>query len=249
MELQVGMKNTAVTNLQKDLIQMGITALVPDGDFGPKTMLAVKSVQLANNLPATGIADEATLKLITDTLVGQLAKPSSIFERAVHYVLANEGGYVNDPADAGGATNFGITQHTLQHYVGRPVTELEVKEMPLSTAKEIYRKNYWIPVSCDKITQVGIATCIFDTGVLYGPVVAMKFAQQAANAQGMNLLEDGALGPVSVAALNQCSQSKFIDSFHGLVIARIKAIVAAHPTNAKFKAGWEHRADRLLTLA
>ena len=34
-------------------------------------------------------------------------------ENAARHILAVEGGYVNNKADPGGATNFGVTQRTL----------------------------------------------------------------------------------------------------------------------------------------
>ena len=36
----------------------------PDGDYGGRTKAAVSAFQKANGLVATGIADEATIKLI-----------------------------------------------------------------------------------------------------------------------------------------------------------------------------------------
>ena len=35
-----------------------------------------------------------------------------MFERALTFVLRWEGGYVDHPADPGGATNYGVTQRT-----------------------------------------------------------------------------------------------------------------------------------------
>ena len=52
----------------------------------------------------------------------------------IEEVLRREGGYVNDPSDAGGATNFGITQATARQngYTG------DMRALPRALAKEIY---------------------------------------------------------------------------------------------------------------
>ena len=42
-------------------------------------------------------------------------KYDSIFIEAVARVLADEGGYVNNPSDPGGETNFGISKRELTH--------------------------------------------------------------------------------------------------------------------------------------
>ena len=39
---------------------------------------------------------------------------SKSFNEIIEKVLEHEGGYVDDPADKGGATNFGVIQRTYQ---------------------------------------------------------------------------------------------------------------------------------------
>lgn len=41
------------------------------------------------------------------------------FERALSLVLKHEGGWSDDPADPGGATNLGVTIGTLSLWLGR----------------------------------------------------------------------------------------------------------------------------------
>lgn len=62
--LQKGDKGDDVKNMQTMLVEMGYLNGTPDGDFGGKTESAVKAYQEAMGLEATGIADEATLRLI-----------------------------------------------------------------------------------------------------------------------------------------------------------------------------------------
>lgn len=60
------------------------------------------------------------------------------FESAVNDVLGEEGGYVNNPADPGGETNWGISK--------RAFPDVDIKNLTRSAAIEIYRKNYWDPL-------------------------------------------------------------------------------------------------------
>ena len=62
--LKKGDRGDDVQNMQAMLVEMGYLAGVPDGDFGGKTEAAVKAYQQAMGIEATGIADEATLRLI-----------------------------------------------------------------------------------------------------------------------------------------------------------------------------------------
>lgn len=64
--LQKGSKGTAVTDLQLKLMKLGykLPKYGADGDFGTETEEAVKAFQKAAGLPATGIADKATLEAL-----------------------------------------------------------------------------------------------------------------------------------------------------------------------------------------
>jgi lysozyme family protein len=73
-------------------------------------------------------------------------------------------------------------------------------------------------------------------------------AQKALRECGNILLCDGKIGEASINALNDTSANKFIGAFYGKVSSRIKRIVAAKPTQAIFKKGWDARVSRMLTL-
>ena len=54
--------------------------------------------------------------------------PELLFQRCVLFVLNEEGGYVNDPADPGGETNFGISM--------RAHPEVDIKALTKAKAAE-----------------------------------------------------------------------------------------------------------------
>ena len=63
---------------------------------------------------------------------------SSGFESWFERTIEHEGGFVNDPDDKGGATNFGITQESFSEFKGRKVTVDEIEGMTLDEAREFY---------------------------------------------------------------------------------------------------------------
>ncbi|WP_425526518.1 glycosyl hydrolase 108 family protein [Xanthomonas oryzae] len=50
-------------------------------------------------------------------------------------MLSHEGGYVNDPRDPGGETQWGISK--------RAYPELNIRALTRDQAIEIYRRDYW----------------------------------------------------------------------------------------------------------
>lgn len=98
----------------------------------------------------------------------------STYDVALDRLLEHEGGYTDHPADPGGPTNFGITIYDAQKYAaeydwisGRKVTAADVKAMPLSFAKLVYRAKYWDSEKLDFL-EPGPDYALFDYGVNSG---------------------------------------------------------------------------------
>lgn len=120
-------------------------------------------------------------------------------------LLKNEGGYVNNPADPGKETNFGITAATAR----RNGYEGSMKDLTKDQALEIYRNEYWRDPGFEAVYAVspGIAAELFDSGVNVGPQLASSWLQRLLNALNKNardypdLTVDGKLGNASLACL------------------------------------------------
>ena len=83
------------------------------------------------------------------------------------FILSWEGGYVNDPADRGGATNKGVTMATwrAQGYDKNHDGVIDVKDLKLITDQDainIMKKNYWNRWQADLIASQPIANCLVD---------------------------------------------------------------------------------------
>lgn len=68
------------------------------------------------------------------------------FESAVNAVLGEEGGYVNNPADPGGETNWGISK--------RAFPNVDIKNLSRDAAKALYKAHYWDPLSTYRLVGV-----------------------------------------------------------------------------------------------
>ena len=100
-------------------------------------------------------------------------------ENIINGILDIEGGYVHDPKDSGGETNFGITLATAiaSGYHG------SMRDMPKTVAFNIYNKHYWAPIRGDDlVTITPISTRqLFDMAVNLGVRRASQFFQRALN--------------------------------------------------------------------
>ena len=150
------------------------------------------------------------------------------FDDIIKVVLKHEGGYVNDPVDPGGETNFGIAK--------RSHPDVDIKNLTKEGAKEIYYQDYWmknrVPQLPDDLKHI-----YFDMCVNQGRGRAVKILQQAANAKGANLKVDGGLGPKTISALNGVE----LDRVRAYRIKYYADLVTRKPDLEKFYFGWFRR--------
>jgi lysozyme family protein len=164
------------------------------------------------------------------------------FDLALAFTLTAEGGYVNDPADHGGATNKGITQATYGAW--RESQKLPLRTVELLTSAEtadIYRECYWNPGRCEQL-PIRTAVVHFDWCVNHGVSGAIKTLQQV-----LGLEADGVWGPKTAQAV-----ASHPDPYYAYINARrawYTARVQAKPNQAKFLTGWLARCDKLQKYA
>ena len=107
----------------------------------------------------------------------------SDFEQCFEKIIIAEGGYVNDPNDPGGETNYGISK--------RQYPNLDIKNLQIEQVKKIYKEDYWDKVHGDEI-RYPLNLFMFDCAVNQGVSVAIKLLQRA-----LGIQQDGILGVVT----------------------------------------------------
>jgi lysozyme family protein len=121
------------------------------------------------------------------------------FETAVNTTLQYEGGYVNDPNDPGGETNFGISK--------KAYPNLDIKNLTIDDAKAIYKRDYWDKLNLDTLPE-GITSCVFDSAVNQGIKAASILLQRAAGVK-----DDGVIGSMTLAAVKAKDPAHLIRDF------------------------------------
>lgn len=89
------------------------------------------------------------------------------YDQALTRLLKDEGGYTDHPSDPGGPTNFGITLADARRYWKGNATAADMRAMPQSAARKIYREHYWDAMRCDEL-PAGVDYAVFDYGVNSG---------------------------------------------------------------------------------
>jgi lysozyme family protein len=158
-------------------------------------------------------------------------------EKTIDKILAREGGFVNDPADRGGATNYGITAGTLGDWrnLKRHATSEEVQALSMAEARAIYRANYVEPFLF--VGDPELLDVVVDCAVNSGPPQAVKFLQRA-----LGVVADGIVGDITRNAVGASVVPKLKLRF---VAARVKFLgefVANNPSQLRFIRGWLNRA-------
>lgn len=167
-------------------------------------------------------------------------------------ILEKEGGYVNNPNDKGGPTNWGVTQAVARAhgYNG------DMRNLTRQQALDILEADYWYGPRFDQVSALSpdIAAELCDTGVNMGPAVAARFLQRVLNVmnnQGRlypDIAIDGQIGPRTIAALNSYLTSRgststrvMLKALNSLQGARYIELSELRPANENFTYGWFER--------
>lgn len=155
----------------------------------------------------------------------------SFFDECFTRLLGNEGGYVNNPKDLGGETNWGISK--------RSYPELDIKNLTQDAAKAIYKRDFWEKCRCDELPPV-VAFAIFDCAVNSGNLQAVKLLQKT-----VGVAEDGIIGPVTLRRAADVEPNQLAAQYLG---HRLQFMTGLRPWDT-FSKGWSRRiAEQLVNL-
>jgi lysozyme family protein len=157
---------------------------------------------------------------------------------AVDRVLLNEGGYSSNPADPGGATNFGISAR--QH------PGLDIATLTRDAAVKIYWREWWLKFGFARLPAAAAAKT-FDLAVNIGPAHAIECLQRALRACGHRVSEDGSLGAETTLASARADSAALISALRSEAASyyRVTAALTRGPrqnADREFLTGWLNRA-------
>lgn len=174
-------------------------------------------------------------------------------------IVAREGGFVNDPADPGGATNHGVTIHTLRRLgldLDRDgaVTVADVRRLTRAQAVDIFVDHYWRRPRIGDLPEL-LQPPVFDMQVNAG-AQAVRILQRLLCEMRLPVAVDGIIGPQTIAAARAAAAAApgFLADAYGIARRNYYyALADARPASRKFarrrdggKGGWIARAEAFM---
>lgn len=175
-------------------------------------------------------------------------------------IVAREGGFVNDPDDPGGATNHGVTIHTLRRLgidVNRDtrIDVADVKALTRAQAIEIYLEHYFKRPGIAALPET-LQASVFDMYVNAGGN-AVKILQRLLTDMGFPCEPDGEIGPATIRAAQMAAEAAPSHLPDAYGIARRNyyyALADKRPASRKYarakdggKGGWIRRAEEFIS--
>jgi lysozyme family protein len=183
----------------------------------------------------------------------------STVQELAQEIVAREGGFVNDPADPGGATNHGVTLATLRR-LGLDLTgdgqvaEADLRRLTAQQATDIFVEHYFVRPGIGALPEA-LQASVFDMYVNAGSN-AVKVLQRLLTAMGFPCTDDGAIGPQTIRAAQQAAEAAPRHIADAYAIARRNyyyALADARPASRRFarrrdggKGGWILRAESFM---
>ena len=123
------------------------------------------------------------------------------FQRCLGVTLGHEGGdtLTDHAQDPGGLTRWGISQTAYP--------DVDIRTLTREGAAALYERDYWTPLRCAEL-PLGIALCVFDTGVNMGVKAAVRLLQATVGGE-----VDGVFGPRTLAAVYRYPPDRLIRRF------------------------------------
>lgn len=175
-------------------------------------------------------------------------------------IVAREGGFVNDPADPGGATNHGVTLNTLRR-LGIDVTKdtridvADVRALGRAQAVQIFIEHYFRRPGLASLPEA-LQASVFDMYVNAG-ANAVKVLQRLLTSMGFPCDPDGQVGPQTIRAAQMAQEAAPSHLADAYAIARRNyyySLGDARPASRKFarrrdggKGGWITRSEEFMS--
>lgn len=168
----------------------------------------------------------------------------------VNDILRREGGFVDDPTDKGGATNFGVSLRYMRG-IGLDLDgdgDVDRDDVLLVTpekAAQLFKDDFFYRPKINQLIEY-LHAPMFDFSVHSGPSAAIRALQKACAHLGYPCTPDGRLGPKTRASVEHLvlehSRKRVINALVAERIQFLHEIVADNPPQKRFLGGWIARA-------
>ncbi|MBF0121618.1 MAG: secretion activator protein [Desulfobacterales bacterium] len=155
----------------------------------------------------------------------------SDFDKAFERTIKFEGGLSCHKDDKGGITKFGISSSSYPN--------LDITNLTIDKAKEIYRKDFWNKLKLDQI-QFPLNALIFDFTVHSGQNRAVSLLQEI-----LSISKDGIIGHTTLQAIKNKSEQNLkglcIEYQHKRTLFILNLILSKQSYWDSFGRGWINR--------
>ncbi len=175
-------------------------------------------------------------------------------------IVRREGGFVDDPDDPGGATNFGVTIHTMRR-LGLDLTRdgvvdaADVRALNRAQAVDIFMQHYFEKPGIAALPEA-LQASVFDMYVNAG-AQAVRILQSLLVKMGFAVVVDGVIGPQTIGASQDAARPNSVQLRDAYGVARRNyyfRLADRRPASRKYartraggKGGWIRRAEEFLS--
>jgi lysozyme family protein len=187
------------------------------------------------------------------------------FTSALALVLKNEGGFIDNVNDPGGATNAGISLRFLRQIpaenlrkygifkAGESLSVEDVRDLSDPQILQIYHGEFWVPANLDLLVPLewdDLCAYVFDMIVLHGIGQGIKLLQRAIWAYYLRrnynqVVDDGLLGEKTIAELSYVDDHDFLRVLATERAGYCRMIAALNPKEKEFLDAWIDRCFRI----
>ncbi len=175
-------------------------------------------------------------------------------------IVTREGGFVDDPDDPGGATNFGVTIHTLRRLGldltgDGEITTQDVRALSKRQATDIFVRHYYEKPRIALLPET-LRPSVFDMYVNAGSQ-AVRLLQSLLQEMGFEVAADGVIGPQTAKAAKVAALPDETALRDAYAVSRRNyyfRLADKRPALRKFarsqaggKGGWIRRAEEFLS--
>ena len=162
------------------------------------------------------------------------------YKKLVPFVLKYEGGISDDPQDAGGFTNKGITLKTFRSIYGKDKTKEDLINITDEQWGKIFKEYYWDKFRADDIESQSVANMAVDWAYNAGVGTVAKKIQNIVGTK-----PDGIVGNGTLKLINTKDHKELFEQIKAARILFYKKLVEKKPSNEKFLKGWLNRTEAI----